>query len=216
MLAEEAGQAVATLGARRVKFKLGQARLEDDLDTVRAVRGAVGADVQILVDYNQALTLPEAERRGRALEALDVRWLEEPLPVQDDAGLAELARRLTIPIQGGENWWGPAGMHRALMAGAVDLCMPDAMKIGGVTGWMRAAAMAAAHRVPMSSHIFIEASVHLLQATPTAHLLEHLDIAAPLLAEPLAVRDGMALVPDRPGTGIVWNEAALAKHAADV
>lgn len=216
MLVEEAGRAVATLGARWVKFKVGQARLEDDLDTVRAVRAAVGPDVQILVDYNQALTLPEAERRGRALEALDVRWLEEPLPVQDDAGLAELARRLSIPVQGGENWWGPAGMHRALMAGAVDLCMPDAMKIGGVTGWMRAAGLAAAHRVPMSSHIFVEASVHLLNATPTAHLLEHLDVAAPLLAEPLQVRDGMALVPERPGMGIVWDEAAVAKHAADV
>jgi mandelate racemase len=216
MLAEEAGQAVARLGARWVKFKLGQARLEDDLDTVRAVRAAVGEEVGILVDYNQALTLPEAERRGRALEALDVRWLEEPLPVQDDAGLAELARRLAIPIQGGENWWGPAGMHRALMAGAVDLCMPDAMKIGGVSGWLRAAALAAAHRVPMSSHIFVEASVHLLNATPSAHLLEHLDVAAPLLAAPLAVQDGMALVPERPGMGIVWNEAALARHAADV
>lgn len=216
MLAEEAGRAVASLGARSVKFKLGHARLEDDLDTVRAVRGAVGTEVQILVDYNQALTLPEAERRGRALEALDVRWLEEPLPVQDDAGLAELVRRLAIPVQGGENWWGPAGMHRALQAGAVDLCMPDAMKIGGVTGWLRAAALAAAHRVPMSSHIFVEASAHLLHATPTAHLLEHLDVAAPLLAEPLAVRDGMALVPGRPGMGLVWDEAALAKHAVDV
>ena len=216
MLAEEAGRAVATLGARWVKFKIGHPRLEDDLDTVRAVREAVGGQVGILVDYNQALTLPEAERRGRALEALDVRWLEEPLPVQDDAGLAELARRLSIPVQGGENWWGPAGMQRALAAGAVDLCMPDAMKIGGVTGWMRAAAMAAAHRVPMSSHIFVEASVHLLNATPTAHLLEHLDIAGALLAEPLRVKDGMALVPDRPGSGMVWDEAALARHAADV
>ncbi|BDG74491.1 enolase C-terminal domain-like protein [Roseomonas fluvialis] len=216
MLADEAGAAAAALGARAVKFKLGQKRLEDDLDTVRAVRTAVGDEVQILVDYNQALSLPEAERRARALEARDVRWLEEPLPVQDDAGLAELARRVTIPIQGGENWWGPAGMHRALMAGAVDLCMPDAMKIGGVTGWMRAAAMAAAHRVPMSSHIFVEASAHLLNVTPTAHLLEHLDVAAPLLAEPLVVQDGMALVPDRPGMGIMWDEAALLQHAADV
>ena len=216
MLADEAGRAVAALGARWVKFKLGQARLEDDLDTVRAVRAAVGAEVGILVDYNQALTLPEAERRGRALQDLDVRWLEEPLPVQDDAGLAELARRLAIPVQGGENWWGPAAMHRALMANAVDLCMPDAMKIGGVTGWQRAAATAAAHRVPMSSHIFVEASVHLMNVTPTAHLLEHLDVAAPLLSDPVAVRDGMALVPDRPGMGIVWDEAAVARHAADV
>ena len=215
MLAEEAGQAVARLGARAVKFKLGHARLDDDVATVRAVRGAVGDEVAIFVDYNQALTLPEAERRGRALQALDVRWLEEPLPVQDDPGLAALAARLEIPIQAGENWWGPAGMQRALAAGACDLCMPDVMKIGGVTGWLRAAAMAAAHRVPMSSHIFVEASAHLLQATPTAHYLEHMDIAAPFLSQPLAVRDGMALVPETPGLGLDWDESALRHFAVD-
>jgi mandelate racemase len=216
MLSEEAGQAVARLGARAVKFKLGHARLEDDLATVRAVRGVVGDDVVIFVDYNQALTLPEAERRGHALQALDVRWLEEPLPVQDDAGMAALATRLEIPIQGGENWWGPAGMQRALAAGACDFCMPDAMKIGGVTGWLRAAGMAAAHRIPMSSHIFVEVSAHLLQATPTAHYLEHLDIAAPLLSKPLEVRDGMALVPEAPGLGLDWDEAALRHFAVEV
>lgn len=216
MLAEEAGQAVAALGARAVKFKLGHPDLADDLETVRAVRDAVGEHTEILVDYNQALTLPEAERRGRALEALDVRWLEEPLPVQDDAGLAALARRLAIPVQGGENWWGPAGMRRALEAGAVDLCMPDAMKIGGVTGWMRAAAMAAERRMPMSSHIFVEASAQLLPATPTAHLLEHLDVAGALLQEPLLVRDGVAVVPDRPGIGMAWDETAIQRYAVDL
>lgn len=216
MLSEEAGAAVTALGARAVKFKLGHARLEDDLETVRAVRAAVGDAVEIMVDYNQALTRPEAERRGRALQALDIGWLEEPLPVDDDAGLALLRAALAVPIQGGENWWGPKGMARALEAGAVDLCMPDAMKIGGVTGWLQAAAIAAAKRVPMSSHIFVEASAQLLPATPTAHLLEHLDVAGPLLAEPLVVRDGMAIVPDRPGLGLDWDRAALARHAADV
>lgn len=216
MLAEEAGAAVAALGARVVKFKLGQARLEDDLDTVRAVRAAVGEGVEILVDYNQSLTRPEAERRGLALQNFGVRWLEEPLPVDDDAGLAALRQALRVPVQGGENWWGPKGMARALAAGAVDLCMPDAMKMGGVTGWSQAAALAAEHRVPMSSHIFIEASAQLLPATPTAHLLEHLDIAGPLLQEPLPVKDGLALVPERPGLGLEWEAAALHRWAADV
>jgi mandelate racemase len=215
MLAEEAGRAVATLGAGVVKFKVGQPRLEDDLDTVRAVRAAVGDDVEILVDYNQGLTRPEAERRGLALQDLDVRWLEEPLPVDDDAGLAALRGQLRVPVQGGENWWGPKGMARALEAGAVDLCMPDAMKIGGVTGWQQAAALAAAKRIPMSSHIFIEASAQLLPATPTAHLLEHLDVAGPLLRTPLVVKDGMAEVPERPGLGLDWDMAALARWAAD-
>jgi mandelate racemase len=206
---------VAALGAGSVKFKIGHPRLEDDLETVRAVRGAVGAAVDILVDYNQALTRAEAERRGRALQELDVRWLEEPLPVDDDAGLAMLRQALRVPVQGGENWWGPKGMARALEAGAVDLCMPDAMKIGGVTGWLQAAAIAAAKRVPMSSHIFIEASAQLLPATPTAHLLEHLDVAGPLLREPLVVRGGMVEVPSRPGIGLEWDAAALRRYAAD-
>ena len=183
---------------------------------MRAVRGAIGDGVAILVDYNQGLTRPEAEHRGRALQLLGVGWREEPLPVDDDAGLAALRRTLKMPVQGGENWWGPRGMARALAAGAVDLCMPDAMKIGGVTGWQQAAALAAAHRVPMSSHIFIEASAQLLPATPTAHLLEHLDIAGPLLREPLEVHDGMAVVPTRPGIGLDWDPAALARWAADV
>jgi mandelate racemase len=199
-----------------VKFELGQVRLEDDLDTVRAVRAAVGTQTEILVDYNQGLTRPEAERRGRALQDLDVRWLEEPLPVDDDAGLAALRAALRVPVQGGENWWGPKGMARALAAGAVDLCMPDAMKIGGVTGWQQAAALAAAHRVPMSSHIFIEASLNLLPATPTMHLLEHLDVAGPLLRDPFVVADGMAAAQTRPGLGMEWDTTALARWAADV
>ncbi len=215
MLAAEAGEAVARLGVRAVKFKLGHPILADDLATVRSVREAVGDAVEILVDYNQALTRPEAERRGRALEALDVRWLEEPLPVADDAGLAALAGALALPVQGGENWWGPAGMARSLAAGATDLCMPDVMKIGGVTGWMKAAALAEAARVPMSSHIFVEASAQLLPATPTAHYLEHLDIAGPLLTEPLRVVDGMAQVPTRHGLGLEWVEGALRRYTAD-
>jgi mandelate racemase len=213
MLAEEAGIAVASWGARAVKFKLGHARLEDDLETVRAVRAAVGPDVEILVDYNQGLTRPEALRRGLALQALDVRWLEEPLHVNDDEGMAALSARLAMPVQGGENWWGPGGMARSLAAGAVKLCMPDVMKMGGITGFRRAMAIAGAYRVPMSSHIFIEASVQCLGLAPTRHYLEHLDIAGPLLRHGFTLRDGCAVVPERPGLGMEWDEKALARYA---
>jgi len=100
-------------------------------------------------------------------------------------------------------------MAKALQAGACDLAMPDAMKIGGVTGWLRAAALAQSHGVPMSSHIFQEVSVHLLAVTPTRHLLERMDLAAPVLAQPLAFANGRAIAPAQPGTGIAWNEEAL-------
>ena len=215
MLAEEGGRAVAAHGFRAVKCKLGAPSLAGDLETVRALRAAVGDEVEILVDYNQGLDRPEALRRGLALQEQGVRWMEEPLHVTDDAGLAWLSAQLDMPVQGGENWWGVTGMARSLAAGATDLCMPDVMKMGGATGFLRGMALAAGHRVPLSSHIFIEASAHLLSVCPLRHYLEHLDIAGALLREPLRVEGGMALVPDRPGLGLEWDESALQRHAAN-
>jgi len=215
MLAEEGGRAVAQLGVRAVKCKLGALTLAGDLETVRALRKAVGDAVEIMVDYNQGLDRPEALRRGLALQAEDVRWLEEPLHVTDDAGLAWLADQLELPVQGGENWWGVTGMARSLAMRATDLCMPDVMKMGGITGFLRGMALAGAHRVPLSSHIFIEASAHLLSVSPNKQFLEHLDIAGALLREPLQITDGFAAIADRPGLGLAWDEAALQLYAAD-
>lgn len=105
-------------------------------------------------------------------------------------------------------------MAKALEAGACDYFMPDAVKIGGVSGWLKAAALAAPAGVPLSSHLFSEVSVHLLCVTPTCHWLEYVDWAAPVLDEPVVIDNGHALVPDRPGIGIGWNEHAVAKYAA--
>lgn len=215
MVAEEAGRTVAALGVRAVKFKLGAPRLADDIATIRAVREAVGGEVEILVDYNQGLDRPEALRRGLAVQAEGVRWIEEPLHVTDDEGLAWLSNQLEVPIQGGENWWGVTGMARSLAARATDLCMPDVMKMGGVTGFLRGMALAGAHRVPLSSHIFIEASAHLLSVSPNRHYLEHLDVAGVLLKEPLVVKDGHALIPGRHGLGLDWDQDALRRYAVN-
>ncbi|WP_028998311.1 enolase C-terminal domain-like protein [Azohydromonas australica] len=201
-------------GFKAIKTKIGYATLEEDLRVIRALRRAAGEGVQLMVDYNQSLTIPEARRRIHALQGEGVAWVEEPTLQEDWAGHAVLRGASTLPIQMGENWCGPDEMAKALKAGACDLAMPDAMKIGGVTGWLRAAALAQAHGVPMSSHIFQEVSVHLLGVTPTAHWLERMDLAAPILREPLAFKDGSAIAPDVPGTGIDWDEAAVARYAA--
>jgi mandelate racemase len=87
--------------------------------------------------------------------------------------------------------------------------MPDLERIGGVTGWQRAAALAAAHRIAMSSHLFPEVSAHLLAATPTAHWLEYVDWANAIVEQPLQIADGFAVVPDRPGNGLTWNASAV-------
>ena len=175
---------------------------------MHAVRKRIGDDVHLMVDYNQVLGVDEALARGRALDAENIYWLEEPIRHDDYAGAARLARELKMPIQIGENFSLPAGMATALEQSAADYVMPDLERIGGVTGWRQAAELAAVNRIKMSSHLFPEVSAHLLAATPTCHYLEYVDWANVLVQEPLAIVDGHAIVPERPGNGMVWNEDA--------
>jgi mandelate racemase len=202
-------------GFRSVKLRLGHPSLEEDLAVARAVRARLPDGVALPVDYNQALTVAEAIRRGRALEALGIAWLEEPIRHDDWAGNAAVARTLEVPVQIGENFNGPEAMADALRAGACDYVMPDVARIGGVTGWIEAAGLAAAHRIELSSHRHPEVSAHLLAASPTAHLLEYVDWADAILEEPLRIEDGRARVPDRPGIGLVWRAEAVRALALD-
>jgi mandelate racemase len=165
-----------------------------------------------MVDYNQALGVEEALDRGRALEREQIAWLEEPIRHDDYAGAARLARELAVPIQIGENFSLIAGMRAALDANACDLVMPDLERIGGVTGWLGAAALAAERKIKMSSHLYAEMSAHLLAATPTCHFLEYMDWADKILQEPLRIVDGAAAVPERPGGSLLWNAAAVERY----
>jgi mandelate racemase len=210
--AEEAVELLAQGGFEAVKIRLGRETLEQDLAAVRAVRQAVGDSIVLPCDFNQGLDVEEAIRRGKALDSEGLYWIEEPIVYDDLEGCARIAHEVETPIQIGENFYGPAALAAALQAGACDYVMPDVERIGGVTGWLEAAALAEAAQVPVSSHIFPEVSAHLLAVTPTRHWLEYTDWAAPILAEPLSVKGGQVQIPDRPGTGIEWNEDAVAKY----
>ncbi len=199
-------------GFRAVKLRLGNTTLEADLAALRAVRKRLPDGVALMVDFNQALSLEEALRRGRAIDGEGIFWIEEPIRHDDYRGCAALARELATPVQIGENFSLPGQMAEALAAGACDCVMPDLERIGGVTGWQRAASLAAERAVPMSSHLFPEASAHLLAGTPTRHFLEYVDWAEAILAEPLAIEDGAAVIPDRPGTGVSWDEKAVKRY----
>jgi len=198
-------------GFRAVKLRLGYPTLKEDLAAVHAVRRRIGDDVDLMVDYNQALSVPDALERGRALDAENIYWIEEPIRHDDYAGCASLAQALTTPIQIGENFSLPVAMETALKANAADYVMPDLERIGGVTGWRQAAVLAAEHRIKMSSHLFPEVSAHLLAATPTGHFLEYMDWADALVQEPLRIVDGHAIIPERPGNGLVWDQAKVAR-----
>lgn len=206
--ASEARELLAP-GFGAVKVRLGYPEATTDVAVVRAVREAVGRGVVLMADYNQALSAAEATRRGRMLDNEHLLWLEEPVAADDPRGHAEVRRAVRTGIQTGENWWGTHPMATFLEQRACDYAMPDAMKIGGVTGWLRAAALAEAAGVPMSSHLYPEISAHLLAVTPTRHWLEYVDWAEPILREPVRFADGSVMAADAPGSGIAWNEDAI-------
>jgi mandelate racemase len=210
-LADEA-EALLAGGFRAVKLRLGYSTLAADLAAVRAVRRRLPDEVLLMVDYNQALTVAEAIRRGHALDDEGIYWIEEPIRHDDYAGTAEIAAALKTAVQIGENFSLPQGMAAALAAKACDYVMPDLERIGGVSGWLLAAGLAAANEIEMSSHLYSEVSAHLLAVTPTAHWLEYMDWANPILREPLRIIDGAAVIPDRPGSGLEWDEDAVARY----
>jgi len=213
-LAKEAEQLVAD-GFSAVKLRLGRPTAAADIEALRAVKKAIGPKITLMVDFNQALTVAEAIRRGRTIDDEGgVLWIEEPIRADDFAGCAKVAREVATPIQIGENFMGPEQMAQAIAAGCCDYVMPDAQRIGGVTGWMRAAALAQGAGLEMSSHLFAEASCQLLAVTPTCHWLEYVDWADPILDEPLRIRSGHVLGSGRPGLGMKWNERAVKKYAA--
>ncbi|MCC7043327.1 MAG: mandelate racemase [Acidobacteria bacterium] len=203
----------ARRGVTGVKAKIGYPTVQEDVAVVRAMRAAVGPGVSIMVDYNQCLTPTEAIARMCVMDDEGLAWVEEPTLAHDYVGHALVAREARTPVQCGENWWGTLDLQHAIDAGASDLIMLDVMKIGGVTGWMRGAAMAQARNLLVSSHLWSELSARLLCCTPTAHWLEYSDWWNPIVARPLTIENGMATVDDEPGSGVEWNEDAVHRFA---
>ena len=214
-LAQEAAELAAEGGFTGLKLRLGRDKLADDLDAIRAVREGAGADVKLMVDFNQGLSFGDALRRCHELDDQGLYWFEEPIIYNNLAGYAQLARELKTPLQIGENFWGPRELWNAVRQQACDFVMPDLMRIGGVSGWLRAAPVAAAAGIPVSTHLYPEVSAHLMRVTETAHWLEWQDWADPILKEPFPVRDGMIEIPDRPGAGIDWDQAAVRRYRYD-
>src|SRR5437867_7060346 len=214
-LADEARALVAEGGFKALKLRLGRDKLADDLAAIEAVRSAAGADIKLMVDFNQGLSLGDALHRCHTLDRQGLYWFEEPIIYDNLAGYAQLAGELTTPVQLGENFYGPRALHQALSMGAGDYVMPDLMRIGGVTGWMRAASIAGAAGVEMSTHLYPEFSAHLMRVTETAHWLEWQDWADPILAAPFEVKDGFLMIPNRPGAGVEWDEDAVRRYQYD-
>lgn len=184
-----------------VKMRLAPGPLPATEARVRAVCEAIGPGVKLMADANQQLSEEQAIRMGRMLEAYDLAWFEEPLPAWDLAGLARLAAALDTPIASGEREYARYGFRQMVEQRSADVLMPDLQRVGGVTEFIRVAHLAAAYDMPVSSHLFPEMSLSVLAGLDNATWLEHMPWLTPLYREPIELREGAAVVPDRPGWG---------------
>lgn len=211
-LAREARELAAEHGGfAHMKLRMGRGDAAAEVAAYRAVREAVGPDMAISCDFNQGLEAASAYDTCRAIDGLGLAWIEEPVVYDDYETQARLVRKLTTPVNVGENWWSWRVGKAAIEMGACDYVMPDLLRIGGVTGWMRLAKTAEQRAVPFSSHLSPDYSAHVLAATPTRHWLEFMDWGQDLLDDPLLPVKGFTTPRDTPGTGIAWNEKAIAR-----
>ena len=214
-VADEAVELLNEGGFEALKLRLGRARSDDDLAAIEAVRATVGDQIKLMIDYSQALDMSEALQRCHMIDDLGLAWIEEPIVYDNLDGYARLTAELKTPLQMGENFYGPRDLHKAIQQKACDLVMPDFMRIGGVTGWLRSAAIAGAAGIPVSTHLYPEVAAHMMRVTETAHWLEWQNWSEPVLQQPYAIKNGHLDIPDTPGFGLEWDENFVAAHLAD-
>jgi L-alanine-DL-glutamate epimerase-like enolase superfamily enzyme len=211
-LAAAAKQHVAD-GFSAVKLRIGkEPTAEGEARRVRAVREAVGPDVKIMVDAGESWSLAHARRAGRVLQDAGIAWLEDPVHHHDVAGLAELRRRLDIPIAAGEHLYPLDAFRTLLEARAVDVVILDLARVGGVTPWRRIAALAHAHRIPVCGHVVPEIQVHLLAAVASGHMVEYVPRSAGILRAMPRREHGDLVAPSAPGLGLELDEAAVRRY----
>ena len=210
-LVSEAGEFI-DMGFRSMKIRLGSDRIEEDIERVAAVRQAIGPDIELLSDANQGLPAKHAQRLGRELENYQVGWFEEPVNYRNLKGLSDLRKSLDIAIAGGETDYTHHGMQRILEAEALDVLMPDLQRMGGYSEMRRSAALASAHHIPISTHIFTEHSLCIGGSEPGCISVEHMPWFAPLFNEPMEILEGNIKIPERVGTGFSFNQDTINKY----
>ena len=206
-------EAFRAQGHRAMKMRIGRPDFMTDIERVRRVREALGDDIELLVDVNQAWPESVAIRAGRQLEPLNIFWLEEPVYYTDLEGCARVTAALDMRVATGETSYGSAAMKQHLEVRAADVLMPDLQRMGGITEYLNAAALCAAYNQPVSSHLFTEASAHVLAAQPHALMLEHMEWWEELFENPLALENGQVVLPSAPGLGLTLSEQALSRFA---
>ena len=201
---------------KALKLRIGRESYKHDIEAFKEVKNGAGSDTIIMSDFNMFYTTKEATRRCIELDDLGFFWFEEPIQYNQLDDMKKICETIKTPITIGENFHGPKDAYDALLKGACDMIMPDLMRIGGVSGWLKTAAISEVFNVEFSTHLYPEVSAHLMCLTPTAEWLEWVDWQNPILKEPYKISNGNIIIPDKPGFGLEWNEEVLSEFNVKV
>lgn len=210
-LVAQAGRWVES-GFGAVKVKVGSPDLERDVERIAAVRDVLGPDRALMIDANQRWSLEQAERAIGELAAFDLAWIEEPLCADDLPAHVELRRRIEVPVALGENLHTRHRFAEFIDAGAVDLVQPNAVRVGGITPFLRIAHLAADRGVGLAPHLLLELSAQLALALPGEHLVESVEdasfeaLGALATPSPVAVSGATASTTGQPGLGVRFSD----------
>ena len=200
-----------------LKVRIGRDEIRDDIHVIEKIKKIGGDDITIMSDFNCCYEYDTALKRMLALDDIGLYWFEEPINYRNFDDCAKLSSNIKTPICIGENFHGPYDLVNSIKANASSYIMPDLMRIGGISGWLKSASIAEAHNLKFSTHLYPEVSAHLMNLTPTAHWLEWVDWANPILQDTgFRVENGQYFIPDIPGTGVEWNETNIEKYKVNI
>ena len=199
-------------GFRCMKMNMGDKSLNDEIERIRVIREAVGEDIDIMIDANWSWTIPQAIKIGHALEPYNVKWLEDPLASDDAEDLRQVANALSIPIAAGETYCTKYEFRHLMEKRAANVIIVDLQRVGGITEWMKVAAMAQAWKLPVASHLFDEFSAHLVAAVPNGFMVEYMPWWDLIYQEPPQVKDGCINISEKAGLGLELDPDALKKY----
>ncbi len=212
----EWGPRLVEQGFRAMKLRMGaEDSHEAELERLRVLREAVGPNVELMVDINQGWDVNRAIRIGRAMEAFDLYWLEDPIHFEDSNGMAEIARALDTPIASGEYHYGLRPFAQLLERRSIDIAMVDLLRVGGLTSFMKAAHLAEAFNVPVVTHLAPEILAHAAAAIPNGLYVEHMPWSLPLFTSAPVVENGEIVLSDAPGFGLELNPETLERYAME-
>jgi L-alanine-DL-glutamate epimerase-like enolase superfamily enzyme len=210
---EQTSATLVEMGFQQLKMQCGsEPTPAESVQRVRAVRQAIGPDVDLMCDVNQNWTVHHAVQLGQRLEPYNLFWLEDPVTAEDHAGLARVAAALTTPIAAGEYAYGLAQFRQLLEAHAMDVVMIDLLRVGGITPWLKVAHLAEAFNLPVVSHRIPEIHVQLVSAIPNGLTVEYRPFTAGIFEEVPRLVAGELVVPDRPGLGLRLDPAAIRRY----